>query len=84
MSPYRHRFLNFVSIDPKDITAADNGKFSALGQGDMKITIPGKGKVKTTTLLKDVLYAPTLSVTLVSVSKIAASGHAVLFRGMKC
>ncbi|KAK0214423.1 hypothetical protein IW262DRAFT_1278795, partial [Armillaria fumosa] len=40
MSPYRHRFINFVSINPKDITAADNGKFSALGRGDMRITIP--------------------------------------------
>ncbi|KAG7439501.1 uncharacterized protein BT62DRAFT_913382, partial [Guyanagaster necrorhizus] len=78
MSPYRYRFLNFVSIQPKHVTAADNGKSSALGRRDMKIATPGKEKVETTILLKDVLYGPTLGGTLVSVSNIAALGHAVL------
>jgi hypothetical protein len=35
MSPYRHKFLNYTSIPPKSITAADKGTSQAIGQGDM-------------------------------------------------
>ncbi|KAJ7739408.1 hypothetical protein B0H16DRAFT_1324979, partial [Mycena metata] len=40
MPPHRHRFINYVPIAPKSITAADNGIFQAIGQGDMHISIP--------------------------------------------
>ena len=36
MSGFRHRFINFVEIDPKPITAADKRTFSATGQGDIQ------------------------------------------------
>ncbi|KAJ7615619.1 hypothetical protein DFH06DRAFT_918991, partial [Mycena polygramma] len=83
MSPYRHNFLNYTSIPPKSITAADNGKFQAIGQGDMRISIPN-GNSTATILLKGVLYAPKLGLTLVSISKITDAGFATLFRDDFC
>ncbi|KAG6816082.1 hypothetical protein H0H87_008778 [Tephrocybe sp. NHM501043] len=35
-----HSFINFHSITPKSITAADKWTFSATGMGDMYLTIP--------------------------------------------
>ncbi|KAF7345981.1 Retrovirus-related Pol polyprotein from transposon TNT 1-94 [Mycena venus] len=83
MSPYRHRFINYTSIPPKSITAADNGSFQAIGQGDMHISIPN-GNSMATVLLKGVLYAPKLGFTLISISKITDAGFATLFRDDFC
>ena len=83
MSPYRYKFLNYISIPPKSITAADNGTFQAIGQGDIRISIPN-GKSTATILLKGVLYAPKLGLTLVSISKITDAGFATLFRDEYC
>lgn len=73
MSPYRHKFINYTSIPPKSITAVDNGTFQAIGQGDIRISIPN-GNSTATILLKGVLYAPKLGLTLVSISKITDAG----------
>ena len=35
MSPYRHKFINFISIQRKVLTAVDGGHFEAVGKGDM-------------------------------------------------
>jgi mRNA-degrading endonuclease toxin of MazEF toxin-antitoxin module len=83
MSPYRHHFINYTSIAPKSITAADNGSFLAIGQGDMRISIPN-GKNTTTILLKGVLYAPKLGLTLVSISKVTDAKFCALFRDDVC
>jgi transposase InsO family protein len=78
MSPYHHQFINFRVIVPKTIIAADRGTFQATGLGDMRIQMPN-GKSTTNILLKDVLYAPRMGLTLVSVSKLAAAGYPTLF-----
>jgi hypothetical protein len=83
MSPYRHLFLNFEPITPKSITAADKGTFTAIGRGDIKITVPN-GTKSVEILLKKVLYAPKMGLTLVSISKIDDAGYAILFRNKKC
>jgi hypothetical protein len=83
MSPYRHRFENYVSIAPKSITAADKRLFQAIGKGDLRIKIPN-GKTTTSMLLKDVLYSPDLGLTLISISKITDANYATLFRGEVC
>nr|GAT43935.1 polyprotein [Mycena chlorophos] len=84
ITPYRHRMLNYVSIPPRSITAADNGSFLAIGQGDLHVEIPNGKGVKTRILLRGVLYAPKIGLTLVSVSKITDAGYAVLFRENFC
>ncbi len=43
MTPYRHCLFNYTPITPKSITAADKGKFEAIGKGDMHVYLPGKG-----------------------------------------
>ena len=83
MSGYCHRFLNFMSIDPRPITAADKRKFDAIGMGDMYVNVPN-GDSESHVLLKDVLYAPSMGVTLVSISCIAAAGSTVIFSGGSC
>lgn len=83
MSPYQHHFLNYVSIVPKSITAADKHCFQAIGKGDLRIHVP-KGRSMTTILLKDVLHCPDMGLTLISISKAAAAGFPSLFRGLTC
>ena len=78
MSPYKHKFINFIPIQRKVLTAADGGHFEAVGKGDMHISMPN-GKSTTRILLKDVLYAPKMHITLVSIGKIDAAGYAALF-----
>ena len=62
----------------KLLTTADGGHFEAVEKGDMRIMMPN-GKTTTQILLKDVLYAPKMGVTLVSIGKIDTAGYAVLF-----
>ena len=78
MSPYKHKFVNFIPIQRKILTAADGGHFEAVGKGDMHISMPN-GKTTTRILLKDVLYAPKMGVTLISIGKIDVAGYAALF-----
>ncbi|KAJ7127735.1 hypothetical protein C8R44DRAFT_616476, partial [Mycena epipterygia] len=44
MSGNRTRFINFVDIVPKSIIAADKRSFSAIGVGDMYVTVPNGDK----------------------------------------
>jgi hypothetical protein len=83
MSSYWHLFANFQAIEPKPIRAADRHVFNAIGKGDIRIMIPNDG-LTTTIVLKDVLYCPHIGLTLISISKIAEAGYAVLFRGTQC
>jgi len=50
------------------ITAADKRSFDAIGKGDMYIDVP-KGNGTSRILLRDVLYAPKMGVTLISIRK---------------
>ena len=45
MSGFCHRFMKFVKIAPKPITAADKRSFSAVGKGDIWVYLPN-GKEK--------------------------------------
>jgi hypothetical protein len=80
MPPYQLHFENYQQIEERSITAADKQLFKAIGIGNIRVQIPN-GKNTTTILLKDVLYAPNLGLTLVSISCAAAAGYSLLFRG---
>ena len=86
MSGFYHRFINFTEIEPVPITAADKRKFQATGKGDMYVHIPNSSESQPNSrmLLKDVLYAPSMGVTLVSISRIAGAGSTVVFTGNVC
>ena len=83
LSPYHEHFVNFVDITPKPITATDKHTFDATGCSKLYVEIPN-GNTKARILLKNVLYAPSMGVTLVSISKLAATGYAALFRDSVC
>ena len=83
MSPYGERFTNYRTIPPRAITAADKRVFYAIGMGDLRIEVPN-GKSSTTVLLKDVLHAPDMGVTIVSISWITKARHWVLFGENTC
>ena len=78
MSPYRHKFINYFPIQKRVLTVADGGTFDAVGKGDMHVMLPN-GKSSTKILLKDVLYAPKMGLTLISIGKIDIAGFASLF-----
>ncbi|KAF9527270.1 hypothetical protein CPB83DRAFT_768658 [Crepidotus variabilis] len=67
MIPFRDQLINFIPIDPRPITAADKRVFHAMGKGDMRIRIPN-GKTTSIILLCDVLYAPSMRLTIISIS----------------
>ncbi|THG94474.1 hypothetical protein EW026_g7010 [Hermanssonia centrifuga] len=83
MSLYCHCFLNFQSIMPKLIGAANNHMFKAIGKGDMYVDIPNR-ETTSCVLLTNVLYAPDMGVTRISISCIDMSGSSILFKNGKC
>jgi hypothetical protein len=84
MTGYRHCLINYQSIPPKPITATDKRSFNAIGKGDMHITVPNGDNIPTCILLRDVLYAPLMGVTLVLVSCIAIAGSMLVFQDSTC
>ena len=84
MSRFYHRLINYVNIDPIPIKTADKQSFQAIGKGDMYVYLPNRDKTNSRILLKDVLYAPKMGITLVSVSRIARAGSTVVFTGNVC
>ena len=83
MSPNREQFLEFRTISPKGVKAANKTIFMATGIGHMKIDIPN-GRDSTTVMLKDVLYCPDLGYTLVSLAKCDATGFTVTLKDKSC
>ena len=83
MSPFSHHFTNLRSIPPRPITAANNRVFYATGMGDLRINVPN-GSKSTYITLKDALYAPDMTLTVISISKIASAGYSVIFEDKFC
>ena len=78
MTPFHHPLINFTLIASHPITAADKRVFHTTGKGDMQVEMPN-GNTTTTILLKDVLYALDMGITIISISRIASAGYAALF-----
>jgi len=73
MTPFKDRLINYTPIASRPITTTDKRVFHAIGKGDMRVRIPN-GSTTTTILLKDVLYAPAMGVTIISISRVTAAG----------
>ncbi|KAF7335231.1 Transcription factor [Mycena sanguinolenta] len=74
--PSRERFVDYQTIDAVPIRSADNHTFYATGSGKVPMTVLHNGR-HINMMLLDVLHAPAMPLTLVSVSRMARSGHAV-------
>jgi len=78
MSPFGEHFTNYCTILPCPITAADKRIFYAVGTGDLRIEVPN-GKSSTPIILKDVLHALDMGITIVVINCITKAGYTVLF-----
>src|SRR5882724_7744715 len=78
MTPHKDLLSNFISIAPKPINAANQLTFRAIGRGDLTIHVPNNGQTSNI-MLQDVLYAPDIGVTLVSIGLIDKAGYSVTF-----
>ena len=83
MSPSHERFTTYRRIEPIPIKAANKGVFYAVGTGDLRVEVPD-GESSTPITLKDVLYAPDLSHTVISINLISVAGYSVTFEDCKC
>jgi hypothetical protein len=81
--PDRTKFRNFVSIEPQEIHMADGSITSATGKGDVELNLPnGEGQTKVT--LKNTLYVPKMTNTLISTNRMTAAGFSVIFKDKLC
>src|SRR6266850_387777 len=78
MSPFGEHFINYRMILPCPITAADKRIFYAVGTRDLRIEVPN-GKSSTPIILKDVLHALDMGITIVVINCITKAGYTVLF-----
>ena len=69
MSPQIHHFASYRPIRPKRINAAGNHTLRGVGRGDMWTTVPCNedGTETMHILLREVLHAPAMDATLVSI-----------------
>jgi hypothetical protein len=83
MSPYNHRFETYQAIPPRAIMATDERVFYDVGIGDLRIEVP-HGESNSVILLRDVLHAPNMGMTIVLIGRIAKAGCTVSFKGGSC
>jgi len=83
MMPYHSCLTNYSTITPKAISAANKHSFNAIGCGSLKIDIPN-GKSTTSIVLKEVLHAPDIAATLISVGHIDQAGYLATFKSGTC
>ncbi|KAG6329875.1 hypothetical protein ID866_9213 [Astraeus odoratus] len=69
ISLYCDQFIKYRLITPKPITAANKHTFEVIRKGDLIIYVPNS-KHCSCVLLKDVLYAPKMAITLISIRKL--------------
>src|SRR6267142_1336683 len=83
MSPFWQKFTKYPPNPTHGITASNKRVFYAVGTGDLRIEVPN-GKSSTPITLKDVLHAPDMGITIVSVSWITRTGCKVVFDADVC
>ena len=84
MSGFHHKFVDFVEIEAVPIRAADKWVFRATGKGKLLIHLPNGDKGMSRIQLTEALYAPSMGVTLILISHVAAAGSTVIFSGEFC
>ena len=79
----RSKFENYRPIEGRDITTADGCTLKAVGIGNVRIELPN-GSKHTKAMLKDVIYAPDMAFTLISISRLDNAECSVSFRKGMC
>ena len=84
-SPDRSKIVNFKTILPESVRAADGHSFSAIGTGDLVVTLPGNnGEEGPPIMLKRVYYAPKMAFTHVSVASLDKAGCSLIIEDGQC
>jgi len=84
-SPDKSKFINFEAILPEPIRTADGHTFSAIGCGDLIITLPTKdGETGPPITLKQMYYAPQMAFILVSVACLDKAGCSLTIEDGEC
>jgi Pol polyprotein len=78
MFPHHKHFVTYESIPACPITAANNKVFHAIGMGDLEVKLPNSDK-SSRVLLKDILHAPNMTLTVISISHIIKASYNVEF-----
>jgi hypothetical protein len=76
--PDRARFTNYKSLQVQKIYTADGRALSALGCGDVAISLPN-GATTTPVTLKDVLHVPDMETMLISIWRLDSAGFQAKF-----
>jgi transposase InsO family protein len=81
ISPYRNDFTTYRALDPPMYLKAANGQqFPAVGTGDMVISAPN-GDQESDLTLEQVLHAPSVGYTLVSLGTLDSLGYHIAIGG---
>jgi len=84
-SPDKSKFINFEAILPEPIHAADRHTFSAIGCGDLIVTLPTRdGETGPPITLKQVYYALQMAFTLVSAACLDKAGCSLTIEDGEC
>ena len=84
MIPHQNLLQNYQSFPkPSTIRGANKGTFNALGIGHLKLTT-WVGEKSIDIKLKDTLYAPKITFTLISISQCNNAGYHTKFAHQKC
>src|ERR1700722_825388 len=81
--PEKDKFSNFTTKSPSPIYAADGRAFDAIGEGDLICRI-SNGEETSRVALKNVIYAPDMANTLISVGRLGDAGLTALFTKATC
>jgi gag-polypeptide of LTR copia-type len=83
MSPFREKFTMYQGIPPCVIITADKRIFHTTGIGDLRIEVPHR-ESSTSVILQEVLHAPDMAMTIVSISCITKLRNSVTFEKDLC
>ena len=84
MTPHKNLLANYSEFSkPRKIRVADKGTFKALGIRTLIMPTKIHGK-NTKIMLRDILYAPDIAFTLISIGKCNDTGYQTMFVQQKC
>ncbi|THH15160.1 hypothetical protein EUX98_g9509 [Antrodiella citrinella] len=81
--PDRKNFTTYREIPKKPVNSAEGGVFHAIGEGDVPVSVRSGNKT-ISFVLRNVLHAPTMPLSLVSVSQMVRNGYPAHFEKDGC
>ncbi|PIL25828.1 transcription factor [Ganoderma sinense ZZ0214-1] len=84
ISPYRDEFVTYKALEPaRPISAADGHTFMAVGEGQVRMRLPN-GDSSTVVTLEQVLHAPGIAFSLISIPQADRAGYSAVFENGEC